>query len=172
MNISKPDALFLHSLLFHVLTKELGTDVTERVHALMDDIQDFLTDSEHSIDDHHDDDDDDESIEEIDHHVLASDLHELPEIVVSRADGTTAKMEFEQVEDVVDLLLDGDVLVENVGHITVDGNNISIRSWDDDNSHDFVASKRLTKKWKAVLPDGVSEVTDVNEDEDEDEEDE
>ena len=46
MKLTKPDALFLHSLLFHVLTEDLGHSVTTRLQDLMSDMEDFLLDSE------------------------------------------------------------------------------------------------------------------------------
>lgn len=159
MNLSKSDALFLHSLLFHALTKDLGgEDVVSRVQDIMENIESHLL-GEHAAEEEADVEEDveEEVEEEVDHYVLANDLHDLPEIVVNRTDGTSVKIEFELCDDSVDLLLDGEAVLENVDHINVTGNNIRVYSDEAEEVHHFTV-KRLPKKWKQVLQEGLSEV--------------
>ena len=178
MKLNKPDALFLHSLLFHVLTQDLGSDVSTRLRDIMSDMEDFLLtddayveiESDESEDqevdddddtDDADDDDDDDAEEETSEDVKADaflkpeDAGKLPALTVSSPTGEKVTFEFEDVgeDDLVDVLIDdGSVIIDSVTHLKVTSTSIEV--YDGAEWHVF-STKRLPKTWKNITLDTV-----------------
>lgn len=170
MKLTKPDVLFLHSLLFHFLTQDHGSDVSSRVHDLMNDMEDFLlsgeeeeTESEQEEDalEEEQEDDVDAEEEEEDTEVEAEDFltpeaaGKLPPVTVTSPTGEKVTLEFEDVgeDDLVDVLIDdGSVIIDSVTQLKVTQSSVEV--YDGEQWHVF-AMKRLPKSWKAIDLDTV-----------------
>lgn len=175
MKLDKSDALLIHSIFFAYVNARSNMDHMDVDHLqdLQERLRDFIVDdapltdkepdSEESEYDEEEDDDyeeeedeeEDEEVEDlkIDTYVDCSSAGELPAVNVTSPDGSKMTLEFEDVDepDNVDALLDdGTVIIEAVVAVRIENGVISL--YDDEQRHDFKATKKLPKAWSKLFP--------------------
>ena len=174
MKLDKSDALLIHSVLFAYVNARSNMDHMDVDHLqdLQERLRDFivddapLTDKEpDSSESEYDEEEDDyvEEVEEeeddkaedlkIDTYVDCSSAGELPAVNVTSPDGSKMTLEFEDVDepDNIDALLDnGTVIIDAVVAVRIENDTISL--YDDEQRHDFKATKKLPKAWSKLFP--------------------
>ena len=169
MKLSKSDALFLHSFLFHALTTHHGGDVRVRLEELMEALADFLLSQDEPEEDHdetsdedddqeEDESDDEESDDEEDDEddlqhdlLLTTDaLCKLQPASVTSPAGEKVTLQFEdvEVEGAVDALVDdGSLIIADVSSLKVTKKTVELH--DGSEWHVFTY-KRLPKGWSVL----------------------
>ena len=172
MKLSKSDALFLYTVMWHYKsTTSSGTEVEERLSELLGTFSNFIMGDNEDEDESEDKDDkscedkscqhcDDEEEaleeqEEITSFITAEELSKLSSALVLSPAGDKISLEFEDVgeEDSVDVLLgSGDIVIDNVSslRIIVKPTATVIDFHDGEEWHDF-SVKKLPKSWLKVI---------------------
>lgn len=171
MKLSKSDALFLYTVMWHYKsTTSSGDEVEERLSELLGMFSEFIMGDNNNEEDAADEDDtaEDESCqhcddeeealekqEEIASFITAEELSKLSSALVLSPTGDKISLEFEDVgeEDSVDVLLDsGSIVIDNVSslRITVTPSATVVDFHDGEAWHDFNV-KKLPKSWLKVI---------------------
>ena len=181
MKLSRPDALLLHAVLFHVSSetrldpasvsqiKSIMKSLSEYLEADVHDIDDVENDSEVDFDDDvytdeevFDDEDEDEDeedsctdIPESNESVSPDRLSELNSLIVIDESGQKCKLEFEDVgDDSVDVLINaGNIIYESVHTISLEKEKTIVIYGSLESEDYFVkfAYSRLPKSWSKVM---------------------
>ena len=173
MRLSKSDALFLHTVLWHYrMTSQGNFSYTEedKLNSLVDELSKFVLsvdedenqedgylvpyDDEEEADEDLEDEDDSEADadeEEITSFVSPADLAALPTITVISPTGSKVTLEFEDVNEelCVDALLDnGSVIIDSVESLRLTSDAVEL--YDGEEWHSFT-SKKIPKKWLSLI---------------------
>lgn len=158
MKLSKPDALFLHSFLFHAMTTEHGGDVRARLEELMDSLADFLLTQDESNEPHEEASDDDDQEEEEEEEELQHDMFLTTEMLCALQPATvtspanekvTLQFEDVDVEGAVDALVDdGALIITDISSLKVTKKTVELH--DGSEWHVFTY-KRLPKNWSVLV---------------------
>ena len=173
MKLSKSDALFLYTVMWHYKsTTSSGTEVEERLSELLGTFSNFIMGDNEDEDESESEDEDEESCqhcddddeeeeeaieeqEEITSFITAEELSKLSSALVLSPTGDKISLEFEDVgeEDSVDVLLDsGSIVIDNVSSLRIIVNPTAtvIDFHDGEEWHDF-SVKKLPKSWLKVI---------------------
>lgn len=187
MKINKSDALLIHSTLYMAYNAQdfLSEDYRSQVGDILDDLNDYLVESDgdsvchHSdaqtdqtIDDDYEEDDEEEEDEceeeeepQPEELVSSKDAADLPPIIVVSPSGSKVTLEFEDVgeEHTVDALLDdGGIIIDSVSCVVLGKEEISL--YDGEGWHDFKV-KKIPKQWSKFFTLGKTTGFDSGEDE-------
>jgi hypothetical protein len=188
MKLSKSNALFLYSVLYHYRSQNdqaLDNENFENLETLQETLKSFILDE--NVDDLQEEGDlkvasDDEDGEEEDEedevgdessppefedYLLPSVVADLPPITVVSPTGAKITLEFEDVEEMssVDALLDGgSIIIDTVTAVKVDGDT-QVSLWDGGEWHSFKPAKKLPRAWHGVFESGVTYGLDATEEE-------
>ncbi len=171
MKLSKSDALFLYTVMWHYKsTTSSGAEVEERLSELLGTFSNFIIDDnedeseEEEKKSHKEDkscqhcDEEEEALEEqeeITSFITAEELSKLSSALVLSPTGEKISLEFEDVgeEDSVDVLLDsGSVIIDNVSalRLIITPSSTAVDFHDGEEWHVFEV-KKLPKSWSKVI---------------------
>lgn len=169
MKLSKSDALFLYTVMWHYKsTTSSGTEVEERLSELLGTFSNFIMGDNEDEDEDESEDDEEESYDEDEDEEVESsaDKPEVPEVAnwladtevdklqpvnVSYSDGAVTSLEFEccDTPDTVDVILDSEI-IPDVHAIKLSNESISI--WEPEYGwHAFKFVKKSPKSWSRLL---------------------
>jgi len=162
MKLSKSDALFLHSFIFHALSSEHSGDVRVKLEVLMESLADSLLSSEETQDQEDEEEEEEESEEdeeeeseedeEIEHDSFLSPvtIGKLPPASVTSPSGEKVSLQFEDVdmEGAVDALIDdGSVIINEVSTIKVTAKTVELH---DGAEWHLFSYKKLPREWRVL----------------------
>lgn len=174
MKLSKSDALFLYTVMWHYKsTTSSGTEVEERLSELLGAFSNFIMGDNEDEDESEDEEDKNshkedkscqhcdeeeealEEQEEITSFITAEELSKLSSALVLSPTGEKISLEFEDVgeEDSVDVLLDnGSVIIDNVSalRLIITPSSTAVDFHDGEEWHVFEV-KKLPKSWSKVI---------------------
>jgi len=170
MKLSKSDALFLYTVMWHYKsTTSSGDEVEERLSELlgtfsnfiMGDNEDESEEEEEEEEEEDDDDDEDESstdkpeVPEVANWLADTEVDKLQPANVSYSDGSTTSLEFECCDnpDTVDAILDSEIIP---GVHAIELSKDSINIWEPECGwHTFKFVKKCPKSWSRLLKAGL-----------------